>query len=63
MKNIKQIEEHIQKNSLKIKDFGPILRLVLTFSTATSGGIFDVVAALGKVEAVRRIDDALKQVD
>lgn len=52
-----------EKNSLKIKDFGPILRLVLTFSNATSGGIFDVIAAFGKVEAVRRIDAALKQVD
>lgn len=52
-----------EKNSLKIKDFGPILRLVLTFSNATSGGIFDVIAALGKVETVARIDAALKQVD
>lgn len=45
-----------EKNLLKIKDFGPLLRLVLTFSTASAGGIFDVIEALGKVEVVSRID-------
>lgn len=42
-------------NSLKIKDFGPLLRIVLTFSAASAGGIFDVVEILGKGEVMRRI--------
>ncbi len=45
--------------ALKIKDFGPILRIVLTFSSASAGGIFDVVEILGKDEVVRRINFAL----
>jgi glutamyl/glutaminyl-tRNA synthetase len=43
-------------NSLKIKDFGPALRIALTFSSASAGGIFDVIEILGKDEVVRRID-------
>ena len=44
--------------NLKIKDFGPLLRVVLTFSTASAGGIFDVVEILGKEEVLRRINNA-----
>lgn len=42
-------------NNIKIKDFGPALRLALTYSSASAGGIFDVVAALGKNQAIARI--------
>jgi glutamyl-tRNA synthetase len=45
--------------ALKIKDFGPLLRIALTFSAASAGGIFDVIEILGKVEAEKRIERAL----
>jgi glutamyl-tRNA synthetase len=45
---------------LKIKDFGPVLRIVLTFSSASAGGIFDVVEILGKDEVVKRITNAVR---
>lgn len=41
--------------SLKIKDFGPLLRIVLTYSSASAGGIFDVIEILGKSEVLKRI--------
>jgi len=49
------------KEGIKIKDFGPVLRLVLTFSSSSSGGIFDVIEVLAKEEVVKRINNALKQ--
>ena len=48
-----------QKNNLKIKDFGIALRIALTFSSSSSGGIFDVIELLGKNEAIARINLAL----
>ncbi len=47
------------EKNLKIKDFGPLLRLVLTFSSASAGGIFDVVEILGKDEVLLRIRRAV----
>lgn len=47
-----------EKHSLKIKDFGPVLRIVLTFSAASAGGIFDVIEILGQQEVIRRISGA-----
>lgn len=47
--------------ALKIKDFGPALRIVLTFSSASAGGIFDVVEILGKDEVLKRIINAITQ--
>lgn len=49
------INDYAAKNNLKIKDFGPALRIALTFSSASAGGIFDVVEFLGKQEVVKRI--------
>ena len=49
------LNEFAAAKSLKIKDFGPLLRIVLTFSQASAGGIFDVVEILGKEEVVRRV--------
>jgi len=54
IKNI--FEKFAAEKSLKIKDFGPILRIALTFSSASGGGIFEVVEILGKVEVLRRIN-------
>jgi glutamyl-tRNA synthetase len=51
---------YAESKSLKIKDFGPALRLVLTFSQASAGGIFDVIEILGKEEVVARIAWATK---
>ena len=42
-------------NQLKIKDFGIALRIALTFSSSSAGGIFDVIELLGKNEALARI--------
>ncbi len=46
-------------NNLKIKDFGPVLRIALTFSSCSAGGIFEVVELLGKNEVISRINLAL----
>lgn len=51
---------YAESRSLKIKDFGPALRLVLTFSQASAGGIFDVIEILGKDEVFARILWAVK---
>jgi glutamyl-tRNA synthetase len=56
----KNIDEFAKENSLKIKDFAPILRLALTFSSASSGGIFEIVEILGKDEIINRLNNALK---
>lgn len=54
IKNI--FEKFAAEKSLKIKDFGPVLRIALTFSSSSGGGIFEVVEILGKAEVVRRIN-------
>jgi glutamyl-tRNA synthetase len=53
------INNYAASRNLKIKDFGPALRIRLTFSSASAGGIFDVVEILGKVEVVRRIGEVV----
>ena len=53
------LNEFAIAKAIKIKDFGPLLRIVLTFSQASAGGIFDVVEILGKAEVVRRIENAI----
>ena len=50
------IKEFAAAKTIKIKDFGPALRVALTFSSSSPGGIFDVVEILGKDEVLRRID-------
>jgi len=45
--------------NLKIKDFGPALRIALTFSSASAGGVFDIVEILGKEEISKRINFVL----
>jgi glutamyl-tRNA synthetase len=50
------LNEFALSKNLKIKDFGPLLRIVLTFSSASAGGIFDVIEILGRDEVFRRID-------
>ena len=45
----------ISKN-LKIKDFGPALRIALTFSSASAGGVFDIIEILGKEEVLKRLN-------
>jgi len=53
------LNEFATAKAIKIKDFGPLLRIILTFTSASAGGIFDVVEILGKAEVERRIADAL----
>jgi glutamyl-tRNA synthetase len=57
IKNI--FEKFALEKSLKIKDFGPLLRIVLTFSSASPGGIFDVIEILEKDEVLARIKKSL----
>jgi glutamyl-tRNA synthetase len=54
------LNDFATSKALKIKDFGPVLRIILTFSSASAGGIFDVVEILGKDEVLKRIDLAIK---
>lgn len=55
--NIKlKIDEYCQKNNFKIKDFAPVLRIALTFSSASAGGIFEIIEILGKQEVLKRIN-------
>jgi glutamyl-tRNA synthetase len=56
------LEQYAVTQALKIKDFGPLLRLILTFSNASAGGIFDIIEILGKAEAERRIDSVILQI-
>jgi glutamyl-tRNA synthetase len=54
--NIKDTLNNFSANrNLKIKDFAPILRIALTFSGSSAGGIFDVIDILGKDEVVKRL--------
>ena len=56
--NLEAIKEAINNyaanNNLKIKDFGPLLRLILTGSNTSSGGIFNIIEILGKKEILAR---------
>ena len=54
------LNEFAAAKGLKIKDFGPLLRIILTFSNASAGGIFDVVEILGKGEVLKRVEVVLK---
>ena len=52
------LNEFAAVKGLKIKDFGPVLRIVLTFSTSSAGGIFDVIEILGEEEVLERVNSA-----
>lgn len=58
-----QIKEYFnkfcQEYNLKIKDFAPILRIALTGSSSSAGGIFEVIEIIGKSESQRRISNLL----
>ncbi len=62
--NFDEIKNSLTKfadeNNLKIKDFGPVLRLVLTFFESSSGGIFEIIEVLEKEEVVKRIANIKK---
>ena len=53
------LNDFAANQGLKIKDFGPLLRIVLTFSSSSAGGIFDVIEILDKVEVLSRIKKSL----
>ena len=61
--NHDQIKEYFnkfcQEYGLKIKDFAPILRIVLTGSSSSAGGVFEVCEIIGKSEAQKRINNLL----
>lgn len=49
------LKEFADEKGVKMKDFGPLLRVLLTFSSKSAGGIFAVVEILGKDEVLRRL--------
>ena len=49
----------ISSHLKKIKDFGPILRIALTGSSSSAGGVFEVCEIIGKSEAQKRINNLL----
>lgn len=62
--NHDEIKNHLmnfaENKGLKIKDFGPVLRAALTGESSGAGGIFDVVAILGKDLVLKRINRILE---
>jgi len=53
---IKQvINDFAAAKNLKFKDFGPALRIALTFSASSPGGVFEVMEILGKEEVLKRM--------
>ena len=50
----KNIEKYLVQNNLKMKDIGPILRIVLTGKTNTPD-IFKVIFIIGKNECIKRL--------
>lgn len=46
-------------NNLKMKDFGPLLRIILTFSSSSGGAIFEIISLLGSQEVAKRISNAI----
>lgn len=55
--------DYATTEGLKMKDFGVALRVALTFSHSSAGGVFEIMEILGKQEVLRRLDYALKFVD
>jgi glutamyl-tRNA synthetase len=51
----KSLDNFAASRALKIKDFGPALRIILTYSSSSAGGIFDVIEILQKSEVLRRL--------
>jgi glutamyl-tRNA synthetase len=56
----KAINNFAENKNLKIKDFGLPLRIAITFSSASGGGIFEVVEILGQKEVLKRISNSIK---
>jgi glutamyl-tRNA synthetase len=48
------------KNNLKMKDFGPLIRIAITGSSSSSGGIIDNLAIIGKELSLSRINKVIK---
>lgn len=55
------LDNFAKENSLKIKDFAPILRLALTFSSSSSGGIFEIIEILQQDQVIKRLKNSLPQ--
>jgi glutamyl-tRNA synthetase len=54
--NIRQvINDFCQQNKLKLKDCGIPLRIALTYSSVSAGGIFDIINILGKDLVLTRL--------
>ncbi|MFM2200375.1 MAG: hypothetical protein RL769_430 [Pseudomonadota bacterium] len=49
------LDQFAKNNSLKIKDFAPALRIALTYSKSSSGGIFEIIEILGQQEVEKRL--------
>jgi glutamyl-tRNA synthetase len=49
------LDKYTAAKALKIKDVLPALRIILTSSQSSAGGIFDIMEVLGKLETARRM--------
>lgn len=49
-----KINSWAEQKGLKMKDFGPTLRVIMTSSSKSAGGVFDIISILGKEESLRR---------
>jgi glutamyl-tRNA synthetase len=50
------ILNYAKEYGFKMKEFGPALRIALTFSSSSAGGIFNIIEILGKDETIRRLE-------
>jgi glutamyl-tRNA synthetase len=50
-----EIDQYCLNKSLKIKDLGPALRIALTFSSKSAGGVFEIIEILGKAQTIKRL--------
>lgn len=48
------VNDFLQEKGLKIKNIGPYLRILLTFSSSSAGGIFQILEILGLHEVLKR---------
>jgi len=59
--NIKETLKPIcESKEWKMKEWTQALRVAITFSTVSPGGIFEIMEILGKEEIVKRINDCIK---
>lgn len=54
-----EVEDSIQQHGLKLGQVAPLLRIALTFSNRSAGGVFSILSLLGRDESLARLQEAL----